>query len=71
MEIRGLRNLIEINLPTLTRFELVIKIFMEILFWSQSLGQQVPEGYKPQRHGKVRKTLILGGLCNHYDRIAA
>jgi|GEM_PF-4488934 len=31
-----LRNLIEINLPTLTRFELVIKIFMEILFWSQS-----------------------------------
>ena len=32
----ALRNLIEINLPTLTRFELVIKIFMEILFWSQS-----------------------------------
>ena len=37
----------------------------------QGLGQQVPEGYKPQRHGKVRKTPILGGLCNHYDRIAA
>ena len=37
----------------------------------QGLGQQVPEGYKPQRHGKVRKIPILGGLCYHYERMAA
>lgn len=37
----------------------------------QGLGQQVPEGYKPQSHGKAQKIPILGGLCYHYERRAA
>jgi putative transposase len=37
----------------------------------QGLDQQVPIPYTPQKQGRVRKTPILGGLCYHYERIAA
>ena len=37
----------------------------------QGIDQKVPMGYKPQLHGKVLKFPILGGLCNHYTRLAA
>jgi hypothetical protein len=37
----------------------------------QGLDQQVPIPYTPQQQGRVRKTPILGGLCYHYERIAA
>ena len=37
----------------------------------QGLGQQVPSGYQPQRHGQVSKIPVLGGVCYHYERIAA
>ena len=37
----------------------------------QGLGQQVPSGYQPQRHGRVSKIPVLGGVCQHYERIAA
>jgi transposase InsO family protein len=37
----------------------------------QGIDQTVPNGYKPQSHGKIQKSPILGGLCTHYYRSAA
>jgi len=37
----------------------------------QGIDQRIPNGYKSQLHGKVQKSPILSGLCNHYYRSAA
>ena len=37
----------------------------------QGIDQNIPQGYKPQHSGEVRKIPILGGLCYHYKRQAA
>ena len=37
----------------------------------QGLYQNIPNGFAPQKYGKVRKKPILGGLCYHYERQAA
>ncbi len=37
----------------------------------QGLGLQVPPGYQPQMHGRVSNIPVLGGVCYHYERIAA
>ena len=37
----------------------------------QGIDQRVPMGYKPKLDGEVLKFPILGGLCNHYTRLAA
>ena len=37
----------------------------------QGIDQRVPIGYKSQFYGRVQKSPILSGLCNHYYRSAA
>jgi putative transposase len=37
----------------------------------QGINQQTPEGYVPKAQGKIVKVPVLGGLWNHYTRIAA
>jgi transposase InsO family protein len=37
----------------------------------QGINQNIPQGYKPQNSGKIRKIPILGGICYHYERGAA
>jgi transposase InsO family protein len=37
----------------------------------QGLQQSIPSGYAPQRFGSVHKIPIVGGLCHHYQRMAA
>jgi len=37
----------------------------------QGIGQQTPEGYNPVTKGKIVKIPVLGGLWNHYTRVAA
>jgi transposase InsO family protein len=37
----------------------------------QGIDQNIPQGYKPQSEGEVRKNPILGGLYYHYERRAA
>ena len=37
----------------------------------QGLDQDIPNGYAPQRFGRVYKIPIFGGLCHHYQRKAA
>jgi len=55
----------------------IIKILQEYIDYynskrpHQGIDQQVPNGYKPQNHGKVLKFPIIGGVCHHYTRLAA
>ena len=37
----------------------------------QGIKQQIPTGYMPQTKGQIVKVPILGGLWNHYHRVAA
>ena len=37
----------------------------------QGIDQNVPMGYLPLIQGSVKKIPVLGGLCNHYIRLAA
>jgi hypothetical protein len=37
----------------------------------QGINQQTPEGYAPETKGKIVKVPVLGGLWNHYTRVAA
>jgi putative transposase len=36
----------------------------------QGIDQNIPMGYIPLIHGKIKKIPILGRLCNHYERCA-
>lgn len=37
----------------------------------QGLDQTIPQGFEGQKYGNVRKNPVLGGLCHHYQRMAA
>jgi len=37
----------------------------------QGISQEVPEGYIPQKKGKVLSYPVLWGLHHHYYRLAA
>jgi transposase InsO family protein len=37
----------------------------------QGINQQTPEGYTPETEGEIVKVPVLGGLWNHYTRVAA
>lgn len=37
----------------------------------QGIDQQTPAGYVPVTKGKIVKIPVLGGLRNHYTRVAA
>ena len=37
----------------------------------QGIEQQTPEGYVPETRGKIIRVPVLGGLWNHYTRVAA
>ena len=37
----------------------------------QGIDQRIPNGYKSQCYGRIQKSPVLSGLCNHYYRSAA